>query len=76
MTTEIMNFSNLIHPAVDTTAEEIYSWMAQNYQSYLNHNGHVDAEAIAEQAAFELGVSRELAEDVAEIFASEYNRGV
>lgn len=67
-----MNFSNQIHPG-STIAEEIYSWMAENYRGYLDHTGHVDAESLAEQAAFELGVSRELAEDVAAIFAAEYN---
>lgn len=70
-------FSNQLHPIthqIDTS--KIRLWLHNNYQRHLSESGSVDAEAIAEQAAFELGVDRELAEDVAEIFASEYNRGV
>lgn len=61
-----MNFSNQIHPAITETARSrVYGWMIRNYQRHLAADGSVDVESLAEQAAYEFGISKEDAAELA-----------
>lgn len=69
--------TNLIHDeesrelSPSHQAAVVRGWMLRNYSNHLLPNGFVDAEALAEQAAFEWCVDRQLADDPAAIVAQE-----
>lgn len=67
--------------AIDTTdnvireithlAAHVRGWMLRNYWKHLTEDGRVDVEAMAEQAAYEFGIDRPTADDLAALVAAE-----
>lgn len=70
-----MNFSNQIHPAQNDPTDAINLWLCRNYHDHLTPTGHIDTESLAEAAAVELGIDRQLADDLAALFAAEFDKG-
>jgi len=46
-------------------------WMLRNYWRHLTTDGHIDTESMAEQAAYEFGLDRPTADDLAAQVAAE-----
>ena len=49
----------------------VRGWMLQNYRYHLLPAGFVDVESLAEQAAYELEIDRQTADDLAALVAAE-----
>lgn len=70
----MLYLSNLIHPTQtgkSYLAAIACQWMLRNYDRYLTAGGHIDVEALAEQATYEFGIDRPTAEDLAALVAAE-----
>jgi len=66
-----MNFSNLIHAQQNDYAADISAYMRRNSRPHLTSTG-LDFESLAEQAAYELDCSREMADMLAVELAEEF----
>lgn len=71
-----MNFSNQIHPDINTNSaiSNIWVWMLRNWHNHLNEDGTVNAETLTEQSALEFdldpAITAKLANEIKD-FADE-----
>lgn len=73
----MFTLTNLIHETNQIAQEITHQtacvrrWMLRNYWRHLTNDGHIDTEALAEQAVLEFGIDRPTAEDLAALVAAE-----
>lgn len=71
-----IGLSNIIHTeeAHDNTTHlrhVVSRWMRRSWRKYTDDDGVIDVESLAEQAVWEFGVSREVADEMANELSGE-----